>query len=104
MRHYSLKFLFAVSTVLIVLVGYSQWRRQQMVMACESYNNEHVRIVLPNSWHDYVWQRKPTAIINMNSFWWMHQNVQVGVPDEELKALKSELREKGIDKIEGESR
>jgi hypothetical protein len=62
MKRFSLKFLFAVTTVLIVFLGYSQWRRQWMIKQCEFLREEGVYVDLPNDTWDFVWQRRPSNL------------------------------------------
>jgi hypothetical protein len=60
MKRFSLKFLFAASTVLIVFLGYSQWRRQSIRQEVDEINRRGVLTAeLPNEFVDLIWQRQP---------------------------------------------
>jgi hypothetical protein len=63
MKRFSLKFLFVITTVLIVFLGYSQSRRRDILWECQLMSNYGVQFVLPNSSFDMVWQRKPSQFV-----------------------------------------
>ncbi len=60
MKRFSLNTLLILITAVAVFLGYSQWRRQQIIAACESLETEGVYISLPNERRDRIWQRPPT--------------------------------------------
>jgi hypothetical protein len=61
MKRFSLKFLFAVITLLIVFLGYSQWRRRDIRAKCAFLNGQGLRVDVPSEWQDRVWQRTPAV-------------------------------------------
>jgi hypothetical protein len=65
-KRFSLRFLFAATTVLIVFLGYGQWRRQRIIDMCRFLRERGVTISVPSDWRDYVWQRTPGKAIVRN--------------------------------------
>jgi hypothetical protein len=59
MKRFSLKFLFAVITLLIVFLGYSQWRRQRLLSEAQALKEQGMIVQLPDQWIDRLWQRVP---------------------------------------------
>ena len=90
---FSLKFLFAVSTVLILLLGYSQWRRQTLLHKFDLLRSRGIILNIPAAWLDRLWQRiPPSAIVGRAT---ITMNEERGTfefgPDEQSQALLDEL-------------
>jgi hypothetical protein len=61
MKRFSLKTLFAVSTAIVLFLGYSQWRRQNILRESEQFREIGVTVHVPSESFDYVWQRRATS-------------------------------------------
>jgi hypothetical protein len=93
MKRFSLKFLFAVSTVLIVFLGYSQWRRHKILSLCRVLAKREVTLEVPAEWRDYVWQRVPSSASAEHCEFFLKDDVgMLNVqPDRETQRLLDEL-------------
>ncbi len=60
MKRFSLKFLFAASTLVILFAGYSQWRRQNILRQVHEIELLGGKVELANNYRDHLWQRRPT--------------------------------------------
>jgi hypothetical protein len=69
MKRYSLRFLFVVSTVLIVFVGLSIRRRQEILKQKKTLELLHVTVVMPETFWDKLWQRKPYGAVIQAGGW-----------------------------------
>jgi hypothetical protein len=58
---FSLRALLIVATALILLLGYSQWRRRNILQACEKLVRDGYQFPVSDTWKDYLWQQKPTV-------------------------------------------
>jgi hypothetical protein len=63
MRRFSLKILFAVSTLAIVFLGYSQWRRRLILRQTDEIRMLGGLVDLPNGYFDCLWQRIPESAV-----------------------------------------
>ena len=57
---FNLRTLFILATVVIALVGFSQWHRQQILRQVKEIRQLGGDVELPNDFRDYLWQRRPT--------------------------------------------
>jgi hypothetical protein len=61
MKQFSLKSMLILVTGFALLLGYSQWRRQCIRAECKILEGQW-GFTLPDSWTDYIWQRKPVLM------------------------------------------
>jgi hypothetical protein len=58
---FNLRTAFVLSTVVILLIGFSQWRRRSILKQVEEVRELAGEVNLPDSYIDYLWQRRPTS-------------------------------------------
>jgi hypothetical protein len=51
--------MFAATTVLIVFIGFSQWRRQRIIDKGRWFATQGFELDIPNGFRDLIWQRMP---------------------------------------------
>jgi hypothetical protein len=57
----SLRSLILIVTAFTVFLGYSQYRRTQILNVCAELQAEGYVFQIPDAWHDRLWQRKPVV-------------------------------------------
>jgi hypothetical protein len=57
----SLRTVLLVVAAVAMFLGYSQWRRQHILKQVEEVRQLAGDVNLPNSYFDYLWQRRPTS-------------------------------------------
>ena len=87
---YRLSALLLLTTALVALLGFSQWRKNRIVEKCAYFKKFDVEIELPSGTVDVFWQRNPSKAV-------------VRVPSESYSLnfhrLQGELNEFGIDNL-----
>jgi hypothetical protein len=68
MKRFSLRVLFTASTLLILFLGYSQWRRQDILRQVKEVEQLGGQVTLSNELSDYIWQRRPEGRVFTKSF------------------------------------
>ncbi len=65
---FSLRLLIVLVSALALFLGYSQYRRREILNVCAELQAEGYVFPIPDAWHDRLWQRKPVVgtIINVN--------------------------------------
>jgi hypothetical protein len=59
---FSLKAFFAVVTAIVLFLGYARYRRQLFLSVRDEVKSEWgASIIVPSSYVDYLWQRRPSA-------------------------------------------
>jgi hypothetical protein len=57
---YRLSGLLVLTTALVALLGFSQWRKNRIIEICAYFKQFDVEIELPSSAVDLFWQRHPS--------------------------------------------
>lgn len=58
---FRLSHLLLLVTLLACLMGYSQWRRRELLRLYAELSKKEVIVEVPDSWVDVLWQRRATA-------------------------------------------
>ena len=62
---FSLRGLILLVTAVGLFLGARDWRKREVLKLCDQLqkdaNADRYMFDVPNSWHDYIWQRKPTV-------------------------------------------
>jgi uncharacterized protein YcgL (UPF0745 family) len=58
---FSISALLAFVTALTIFLGYSQYRRGEILKVCAELQAEGYFFQVPDTWHDRLWQRKPVV-------------------------------------------
>jgi hypothetical protein len=58
---FSVRVLLVLVTAIVLLMGWSQYRRRTIREQCDGWKAKGYHFVIPAEWHDYVFQRKPTV-------------------------------------------
>jgi hypothetical protein len=56
---FSLRLLILLVTALGLFLGYSQYRRREILKVCVELEKANYAFVVPSKWHDLIWQRRP---------------------------------------------
>jgi hypothetical protein len=94
---FSIRGLLILVTAIVLFLGFSQYRRREILKVAAQLKDEGYVFEVPDSWHDRIFQRKPTVarIIKGGLVFQMHMGSLVGTirtedPDEEeVNRLKS---------------
>jgi hypothetical protein len=59
---FSLRLLIVLVSAIALFLGYSQWRRREILKLCDQLKQERYSFTVPDDWRDrWLWQRKPTV-------------------------------------------
>jgi hypothetical protein len=58
---FSISVLLTFVTVLTLFLGFSQYRRREILKVCAELQAEGYVFQIPDAWHDRLWQRKPVV-------------------------------------------
>ena len=83
---FSLAGLLLVTTAIAAFLGYSQWRRQNILRQVEAIEQLGGRVNLPNGYADVLWQRRPRRGYIASHFG----------DEENAEAIKGDMREVGV--------
>jgi hypothetical protein len=61
-KHFSLKALFVITTIVAVAIAYSQRRRNKILRICEYHRTQGIYFTVPDSPIDFLWQRLPSEV------------------------------------------
>jgi hypothetical protein len=60
---FSLRVLILLFTAAVLMLGATQWRRQRIIRSSDYFKRYGVDVVVPHSWADYIWQRRPDSAV-----------------------------------------
>ena len=58
---FRLSSLLIVTTSIVLLVSFSQWRRQNILQEVEEISRLGGQVNVANDYRDFLWQRRPTS-------------------------------------------
>ena len=59
---FSLRVLFVTATIAVLFIGYSQWRRREIIRTFREFEQVGAHVDIPASYTDYFWQRHPRVV------------------------------------------
>lgn len=93
---FSLRLLFVVATLAVLFLGYSQWRRQEIIRNFQEFEQVGAYVDIPASYVDYIWQRQPqVARVRLNRY----DGKPRQFPNRDLNSEHRRLKEAGIVKF-----
>jgi hypothetical protein len=84
--------LFLLISAVALFLGYSQWRRRNILQQVEEIELLGGDVPLPNGYFDYLWQRLPDEGFILLQF-------SDETREKKVEAVKEKMRELGINRV-----
>ena len=104
-KKYSIRAIFVIMTLLVVALGYGQWRRQRILEEVGSLEEAGVNVVLKRGWWTLAWLPSPQSAqldadeVTTGSLQIGEATYSLDDADERLKELREQLRHLGVGRL-----